>query len=233
MDRETICLRRRKNKLYAKYLKTGDHETYARFAILRNRLRKKTRQIRYDHEENLARNMKKYPKAMWRYVNSRLKTRSGIEDLKREDGSMARTSQEKAEEPTRFISTTFTQENLQLIPDLPVRSQGNLVEDVVFSAEDILKKLKTLNPVKSPGPDGIHPRILVECAKQLCRPLTRLFDLSMDNSTLPSDWKKDNVYAIFKKGDQHAATNYRPVSLTCIMCKMMEGIIRDELMDDI
>ncbi|KAK3855062.1 hypothetical protein Pcinc_038510 [Petrolisthes cinctipes] len=54
MNRETIHLRRRKNKLYAKYLRTGDHEAYARFAILRNRLRKKTRQIRYDHEENLG-----------------------------------------------------------------------------------------------------------------------------------------------------------------------------------
>ncbi|KAK3870565.1 hypothetical protein Pcinc_024220 [Petrolisthes cinctipes] len=60
-----------------------------------------------------------------------------------------------------------------------------------------------------------------------------LSSLSMDNSTFPSNWKKGNVSAIFKKGDRHAATNYRPVSLTCItsMCKMMEGIIRDELMD--
>ncbi|KAK3862327.1 hypothetical protein Pcinc_031796 [Petrolisthes cinctipes] len=90
----------------------------------------------------------------------KLKTRSGIEDLKRENGPMARTSQEKAEGLSRYFSTTFTQENLQLIPDLPVRSQGNLVEDVVFSSEYILKRMKTLNPVKSPGDQDAVERVL-------------------------------------------------------------------------
>jgi hypothetical protein len=47
----------------------------------------------------------------------------------------------------------------------------------------------------------------------------------VDCSTLPNDWLSANIAAVFKKGDVHAAENYRPVSLTCVSCKILEHII--------
>ena len=231
MDSDLTHLRRRKNKLYAKYLRTREDETFRRFATLRNKLRKKTRELRRNHEVKLVQDFKENPKQMWRYINSRLKTRSSIEDLNCGDGTVARTDMAKAEELRSFFSSVFTVEDMQNMPDFTELVPLNLcIEDVTFTAFDIRKRLKNLNASKSPGPDGIHPRILVECAEQLCRPLSMLCNLSMDTSVLPSDWRKGNISAIFKKGDRHSASNYRPISLTCIACKLMESVVRDEIM---
>ena len=52
----------------------------------------------------------------------------------------------------------------------------------------------------------------------------------MDTGTLPLDWKVANVVPIFKKGDKDDPGNYRPVSLTSVPCKVIESIIRDQLM---
>ena len=48
---------------------------------------------------------------------------------------------------------------------------------------------------------------------------------------VPGDWRIANVTSIFKKGDRTDASNYRPISLTSILCKMLESLIRDAIMN--
>ena len=57
-----------------------------------------------------------------------------------------------------------------------------------------------------------------------------MFQLSINEGALPSDWKDGNITLIFKKGSRTNPANYRPVSLTSIVCKMLEGLLRDHLM---
>ena len=98
--------------------------------------------------------------------------------------------------------------------------------------ETIKNKLERLNVFKSVGPDGIHPRILKEQCEHLCKPLYKLFNKSLSEGQLPEDWKQAKVSAIFKrKGSRKKAGNYRPVSLTCILCKILEGCIRDHIVE--
>ena len=89
--------------------------------------------------------------------------------------------------------------------------------------------LKSLNINKSPGPDGIHPRLLKELADILSTPLTTFFNRSLVEGKIPTAWKKAEVRPIFKKGSKTSPGNYRPVSLTSIVCKLYEGFIRDKL----
>ena len=84
---------------------------------------------------------------------------------------------------------------------------------------------------KSPGPDQVHPRILMELNPEIAIPLSILFNQSLDSNTVPEDWKKAQVCAIYKKGNKSLAGNYRPVSLTSIVCKIMETLIREHLID--
>ena len=105
------------------------------------------------------------------------------------------------------------------------------MEDFIISKEMVLNKLQTLKIKVSPGYDNIHPRILHELQVEMFGPLTNLFNLSLNTSILPSDWKLSIVTASFKKGSKSLVNNYRPVPLTSIVCKILESIIVDKLMD--
>jgi len=76
----------------------------------------------------------------------------------------------------------------------------------------------------------LHPRVLREARYQLVTPLHLLFEKSYTTGTLPCDWKFASTVPIYKKGSKAAVNNYRLVSLTNIVCKVMESIIRDYVM---
>ncbi len=79
---------------------------------------------------------------------------------------------------------------------------------------------------KSPGPDRLHPRILNELSGELKEPLILLFKQSLEEGAVPKAWKEGKIAPIFKKGKENICDNYRPVSLTSIVWKVMEKMIR-------
>ena len=91
--------------------------------------------------------------------------------------------------------------------------------------------MKQLNCSKGNGPDAIPSRIIKVCAEPLTQTLTDMFNLSLRLGKLPKDWTAANIVPIFKKGDKTNTRNYRPVSLTSIICKMLERIRNDKLVD--
>uniref|UniRef100_A0A803J5C3 Reverse transcriptase domain-containing protein n=1 Tax=Xenopus tropicalis TaxID=8364 RepID=A0A803J5C3_XENTR len=93
----------------------------------------------------------------------------------------------------------------------------------------VLKGLHTINVNKAPGPDGIHPRVLRELGAELQWPLFLIFSDSLSSGMVPRDWKKANVIPIFKKGVRSQPGNYRPVSLTSVVGKLFEGLLRDHI----
>ena len=92
------------------------------------------------------------------------------------------------------------------------------------------KLLQKSNPRKASGPDMIPARLLKECAEDLAPILAIIFNKSLQTGTVPEDWKTANVSAVFKKGQRYDPANYRPVSLTCLCCKMLEHIIVSNVM---
>ena len=64
-----------------------------------------------------------------------------------------------------------------------------------------------------------------ECAYELAPLFATVFNLSLYLGILQEDWKRANVSAIFKKGTHYNPANYRPKSLTCLCCKLLEPII--------
>ena len=99
----------------------------------------------------------------------------------------------------------------------------------------IHKKLQSLRSDKSPGPDKLHPRILEELAKELTvtTPLAIIYNKCIEKGILPSQWKEAIVTPIFKRGGKSDLSNYRPVSLTSVVCKIMERIISENKLEHI
>ena len=97
--------------------------------------------------------------------------------------------------------------------------------NIEIGRDGVLKLLKKINPNKASGPDMIPARILKDLAEELAPFLTEIFQRSLADGEVPMDWHSAYVTAIFKKGDRFKASNYRPVSLTSLCCKLQEHII--------
>ena len=82
-----------------------------------------------------------------------------------------------------------------------------------------------MNPSKALGPDELHPRVLKELASELGSVFAHLFQQSIDSGEIPKELSLANDCARFKKADRSLACNYRPVSLTCVPCKLLEHIV--------
>ena len=99
------------------------------------------------------------------------------------------------------------------------------ISDLQISPAGVFKQLSQLNPKKACGPDEIPARVLKEVSQSVSCWLSFIFQQSYDCNTVPSDWSIALVTAIFKKGNKSDPANYRPISLTCICCKIPEHII--------
>ena len=95
----------------------------------------------------------------------------------------------------------------------------------------VQKLLQGINISKAQGPDKIANIMLKTCAIQLAPALSTIFQRSIDLGKLPSDWLNANISPLYKKGDVHLPENYRPVSLTCVSCKILEHIICKHILD--
>ena len=162
-----------------------------------------------------------WDKHFYAYARSKLKTKSGIADL--EDGNkFARSNEDKATTLNNFFFGVFTKENLENIPAFDDRHFQESLSDISFTKEDVLQKLKSLKINKSPWPDGHHLHVLKEVAEVLADPLTLVLNKILSTGPLPQLWKDANVTPIFKQGKKSSPGNYRPVSLTSVICKLME-----------
>ena len=136
---------------------------------------------------------------------------------------------DKANILNRQYESTFTLEDTSHIPQ-PRGEPCSPMSNIIVTEEGVAKLLRRINPNKACGPDMIPARILKEFADEISPSLTAIFQKSLDSGTVPDDWRSANVSAIFKKGDRFKASNYRPVSLTSLCCKVQEHIITSNIL---
>ena len=104
------------------------------------------------------------------------------------------------------------------------------ISSIEITQQGVINLLANCDSNKSPGPDKISPLFLKNTANEIALMLTDLFQQSLTQGTLPSAWKHAYVSPIFKKGNKSDPKNYRPISLTSLICKMMEHILVSQIM---
>ena len=95
-----------------------------------------------------------------------------------------------------------------------------------ITESEVLDQLHIINTCKPPGPDNVSPKVLKQIAQSIYKPLTKLFNTSLSSGTLPKIWKIAHVTPVYKnKGNAEDVNNYRPISVTSGVCKLLEKII--------
>ena len=165
------------------------------------------------------------PKRFWSFIKSKKCESAGVVPLKDKNGITYSDAQTKANILNHQFSSVFNKdENADTIKQKETNPFPSM-ESIYISPEGVRKLLNGLQIHKATGPDEISTRLLKELADELTPVYTLLFQASVNQGIIPSDWKEANVVPIFKKGEKFKAENYRPVSLTSITCKVIEHII--------
>ena len=202
------------------------------YADLKRLVQQKQRQAYWNYVEDMVTidpdNANGVPKKFWTYIKHRRSNHNNIPPLKC-NGVLHHDSQRKADILNDQFKSVFTSEDDTPIP--PPTPAHPSIHDITITEPGVLKLLTNLKVNKACGPDGISPRIMKELAAELAPTLTLIFKKSYETSTVPQDWLTANVSPIFKKGEKTLASNYRPVSLTCISSKIMEHIVTSHIMN--
>ena len=90
--------------------------------------------------------------------------------------------------------------------------------------EEVKEQRGNLREDKAPGPDNMYPRVLMEVAEQVSEMLTDIFNSSLESGQVPEDLRVANVTTLLKKGSREELGNYRPVSLTSVLRKVLETL---------
>ena len=103
------------------------------------------------------------------------------------------------------------------------------MNDVEVTVERVKRLIDEMKEKAAPGPDGFPPILLKIVCEEIAVPMTILFRKSMDEGQIPDDWRTINVTPIYKKGNHAEPGNYRPVSLTSVIGKLMERLVKKEI----
>lgn len=218
VTREVIHLKRRlKRKRLKRVKNTVEMDNIAR------EFKKKLKDSRFHYfSETLTTLMKENPERFWRHLSPQ---KSKINEILCK-GVVISDPQKMAEEFNIFFNSVFTKESLTV----PIHPDVTLPPvNTIITAEGVRTLLLQVDTKKSSGPDNIPNEFLKRYSFPLSEMLARIFQASLNCSQLPSDWLVARVVPIHKTGSPLDISNYRPISLTCTACKIMEHIICKQL----
>jgi hypothetical protein len=227
INKKISSLVKRRNRLHTKFKQTGSSRLQNKWKSIRREIKKEVKTAHDNYVNNMIGDLKHDPKPFWKYISSQKSDQTGIPPLKTKQGTEAESDFEKAEALNTQFSSVFTNTKFDQVP---LQNSTTKMEDIKITPQGVLKILKGINPNKAMGPDEIHPKILKELASELSDILCHFFQQSLDKGVIPLEWKLANISPLFKKNDRSLPSNYRPVSLTCICCKLLEHIVCSNLM---
>ena len=221
-DLHKVCLK--KERLRAAYKENNDPASYKKFCQARKELKNTVKAKMRANFENFEK-PNSITKKFWSYVKGASNT-SRIPDRIFYEDKHAKCPNKKA---TLFNEYFYKQFSEKSTYNIHIDFRKDQFENFNFSLTTVLSELRNIDANKAVGPDGIHGTVLKMCAATLAFPITKIFNLSFNLGQIPSDWKTANVVPVHKKGDKCNIENYRPISLTSLVMKVMEKIIRNEL----
>jgi hypothetical protein len=220
-------LHRKQQALYRKYKETNDLYFYHKHRMQSRANKKSFRQIKkqYITEKICGPLEKGNSKPFYKHLRQKQKCDHPVTAIKLKNGNITTDSMDCSEALNQYFHSQFCKdESISNLPPLPTSDNY-----IVISPDGIHKLIKDLKNNKSPGPDQIRKCELLIDPAMTAECLTYIFQASVDSGVLPHQWKTAYVTPIHKRGAREEPSNYRPISLTSIPCKMLEHIVLHHL----
>ncbi|MCP3930316.1 MAG: hypothetical protein GY705_14575 [Bacteroidetes bacterium] len=226
---ETKRMIRKKNRWFSLAKKSNSPRVWNRYKKIRSDTQRICRRAHDDYVNEIFKG-DTANKKMWSYVKSKRQEHVSIPDVKDESNSLTSDPSKKAEIIHKQFDSVFSDPSPKINANFEKKDELPTMPDILVHQPGILKLLENINPNKAVGPDQIPGKFLKICAYEMSFVYTILFQASLDQGSVPSDWKEANIMPLFKKGDRSLAENYRPISLTSISCKLLEHVVHSNIM---
>ena len=221
---------KKKYHAWKRFTENQSYQRYREYKRETNKFKKLTRKAKRAYEKKLAKGIRHNKRTFFRYVNSKLTVRPEITEMKNELGELLGNDKDICDILGKYFNSVYIPQSNEAMPEMEVLCEQE-IQDIEITREAVQKKLEKLNVTKSCGPDNMHPFVLQKTARATSRPLELIFRKSLENGECPEDWRSANVTPIHKKGDRTDPSNYRPVSLTSQVCKVLESLVRDHIIE--
>ena len=220
--------------MWKTYRHSGSEEDYA---IYKEALNQATAEIRYSkrsYEKQIAFNIKHDSKSCYAYARSKQKVQDKVGPLEDSDENITTEGFLMAENLNEYFSSVFTREDISALPVPETKFEGresDYLGQIIITPNMVAKKIRDMKDNKSPGVDGIPPKLLLEIVEQISIPLATVFNMALEEGVVPLEWKEANIVPLFKKGSRSKSEKNRPVILSSVICKLLERLIKDHLVD--
>ena len=231
--RRKICRKARFYKKAREYLRAED---WIYHKAVRKQCSKETPKAKNDYVDETVMDDLEHgnTKPFWRFVKHLQFNIISIPPI-RHAGQLLTNSIEKAGVFGAEFQCVFTREreDLTCIPWLGRKCNSVIPPPPTptpITEVGVKKLLDQLKPQKASGHDCIPNRVLKQLSDVLSPVLSALFNQSVTAGEIPLKWKHTLVAPVYKKEDKHLASNYRPVSLTVVCCKLLEHCVCNHIL---
>lgn len=231
-----IKILKEKSKYHHKFKTYGNRSDEESFKMLRKRARIVEKDCYAAYIKSVENSISNNPKHFWSFIKSKSKS-NAIPSSMNSGDHLFNSGETICNAFSSYFYSTFltpTDNGTARLPDLydsslVTTSCVSDISKIIFSPADVEKLLANLDASKSAGPDNVPGAFLMGCAKSLGLPLYLLFKRSLDEHSIPMIWKRAYITPVHKKGPKQDITNYRPISKLCIVAKVFEKIVYNQL----
>lgn len=220
---------------YLKKFKTyGNKSDELTFKCLRDRVKTMETSCYNCYLNQTEKSIKINPKHFWTYIKNRYNSNAIPSTLKYND-ELLLTGDSICEAFSSYFLSTFldpasiNNPNQVFVSPSETTSTLSDICHVEVNIDAVTNLLRKLDSSKGAGPDNISSKFLIKCAPSIALPISILFSKSLSQGVVPSLWKSAFITPIHKKGSKTDVTNYRPISKLCIIAKLFERIIYNQL----
>jgi hypothetical protein len=231
-SRALIRLIRNKLKIHSRWKKYNNPRDYQQFKLMRTREKKLQVECYNSYIKFSEEKITVSPKYFWTFIKSKY-YRNNIPSYITFENRSSMDGEVICNLFNEYFNSVFVPVNSHsrsVIDCDHCYAEGSVdVSQVNFTCNTVRKYFKTTNINKGAGVDGVHPLLISRLSRELSAPMTIIYRKSLKEGCYPQIWKKAIITPIPKGGDKHDVRQYRPISKLCILGKIFEKIIIDEL----
>ena len=134
-----------------------------------------------------------------------------------------------AEAFSQYFQSVYNEEDI--VVDYTTINSNTCSDQLIITEKLVKDELGKLKVNKAVGPDSIHSAILKNLADILAPALTIIFNRSLSRNEIPYNWKLSRIFPKYKGDDRFMICNYRPISITSPVIKVLERIINNHITD--